>query len=75
MKKFFEGIAWLFEEILFIPFNILRNLDESGWTLSNVINWLFIIIGFVALSYWIKELNGFNKKGEEDKDPSAHSFL
>lgn len=75
MKKFFEGIAWLFEEVLFIPFNILKNLGESGWTLSNVVNWLFIIIGFVALSYWIKELNTFNKKGEEDKDPTAHSFL
>ncbi len=75
MKNFFEGIAWLFEEILFIPFNILRNLGESGWTISNVINWFFIIVGFVALFYWLKQLNTFDKNGEEDKDPSAHSFL
>jgi hypothetical protein len=25
--------------------------------------------------YWIVQLNIFDKNGEEDKDPSAHSFL
>lgn len=75
MKDFFEGIAWLFEEVLFIPFNILRSLGESSWTLSNIINSFFLIIGFVALAYWLKELKKFDQSGEEDKDPSAHSFL
>lgn len=75
MKAFFEGIAWLFEEILFLPYAFLRQLEESNWTLANSVNWLFLIVGFSALTYWIVQLNLFDKSGEEDKDPSAHSFL
>ena len=75
MKNFFEGIAWLFEEILFIPYNIMREIEVTSWTLSNSVNWIFMIIGFLAMVYWIVQLNIFDKNGEEDKDPSAHSFL
>ena len=75
MKAFFEGIAWLLEEILFIPYSILRELDQTSWTLSNSVNWIFLIVGFSAMIYWILQLNLFDKNGEEDKDPSAHSFL
>lgn len=75
MKNFFEGIAWLFEKVFFIPLDFLRNMDEGSWTFSNAINWFFVAIGFVALFYWLKQLNKFNKNGEEDKDPTAHSFL
>lgn len=75
MKNFFEGIARLFEEILFLPYNVLRNLELSNWTLANIVNWAFLLIGFAALIYWVLQLNLFDKNGEEDKDPSAHSFL
>ncbi len=75
MKNFFEGIAWLFEEILFIPYNIMREIEVTSWTLSNSVNWIFMIVGFLAMVYWIVQLNIFDKSGEEDKDPSAHSFL
>ena len=75
MKAFFEAIAWLFEEILFIPYDLLRQLENSSWTLANSVNWLFMLVGFSALIYWILQLNLFDKNGEEDKDPSAHSFL
>ncbi|MGA1029352.1 MAG: DUF6341 family protein [Flavobacteriaceae bacterium] len=75
MKAFFEGIAWLFEEVLFLPFELLRQLELSSWTLANGVNWLFLIVGFLAMLYWINQLNLFDKSGEEDKDPSAHSFL
>ena len=75
MKNFFEGIAWLFEEILFIPYGIMRELEVTSWTLSNSVNWIFMIVGFLAMVYWIIQLNIFDKNGEEDKDPSAHSFL
>jgi len=75
MKNFFEGIAWLFEEILFLPYNVLRNLELSNWTLANIVNWAFLLIGFAALIFWVLQLNLFDKNGEEDKDPSAHSFL
>ncbi len=75
MKAFFEGIAWLFEEILFLPYDLLRQLENSSWTLANSVNWIFLLIGFTALIYWVLQLNLFDKNGEEDKDPSAHSFL
>lgn len=75
MKAFFETIAYLFEEILFIPFNFLRELEFSNWTLASTINWFFLIIGMIAAVYWVLQLKKFNDNGEEDKDPSAHSFL
>ena len=75
MKAFFKAIAWLFEEILFLPYDLLRQLENSSWTLANSVNWLFMLVGFSALIYWILQLNLFDKNGEEDKDPSAHSFL
>ena len=75
MKAFFEGIAWLFEEILFLPYGVLRELELTSWTLANSVNWIFLIVGFSAMVYWVVQLNIFEKSGDEDKDPSAHSFL
>ena len=75
MKEIFEGIAWLFEEILFIPFNALRELELSSWFLANFMNWLFIIVGFAAFIFWMMQLKKFNDNNEEDRDPTAHSFL
>ena len=75
MKNFFEGIAWIFEEVFFLPFSILRELENTSWTLAGSINWIFLIIGFLALIYWVLKLNIFRKNGEENKDTSAHSFL
>jgi hypothetical protein len=75
MKAFFEGIAWLFEEILFLPYEVLRELELTSWTLANSVNWIFLIVGFSAMVYWVVQLNIFEKSGEEDKNPSAHSFL
>ena len=75
MKNFFEGIAWLFEEVFFIPFAILRDLELTSWPIANSVNWIFLLVGFSAMVYWVLQLNLFDKNGEEDKDPSAHSFL
>jgi hypothetical protein len=54
---------------------MLRALEVESWTLANVINWLFVLVGSAALVYWILQLKKFNDANEEDKDPSAHSFL
>ena len=75
MKAFFESIAWLFEEILFLPYSFFRELELSSWILANSVNWVFVVVGFSAMIYWVLQLNLFDKNGEEDKDPSAHSFL
>ncbi len=75
MKEFFEAIESLFVDVLFAPFDALRILELDNWTAANVVNWLFMIIGFVAFFYWMKELKKFNDNNEEDRDPTAHSFL
>ncbi len=75
MKDFFEGIAWLFTEILFIPFDALRELQYEYWFLANFMNWIFMIVGFAAFIYWMLQLKKFNDNNEEDRDPKAHSFL
>ncbi|RKS55415.1 hypothetical protein BC962_0377 [Gillisia mitskevichiae] len=75
MKDLFEGIAWLFTEILFIPYDALRSLQDESWALANLMNWIFMIICVAALVYWMLQLKKFNENDEEDRDPKAHSFL
>ena len=75
MLEFFGFIEYFFVEILFIPYDFLRFLELESWSLANSINFLFIITISCALIYWTLQLVGFSKTGEEDKDPSAHSFL
>jgi len=48
MKNFFKGIAYLFEEVLFIPFNFLRQLELDNWWLANLITWVFFFVGICA---------------------------
>ena len=75
MKEIFDALAWLFEEVLFIPHNFLAEIELSNWWVANGVNFLFLLVGFVAMVYWINQLKSFNDRGEENKDPSAHSFL
>ncbi|HSD14534.1 MAG TPA: hypothetical protein VLB74_07790 [Flavobacterium sp.] len=75
MKAFFEGIAYLFEEILFAPMDLMRELELSNWWTANIINWIFIVICCCATWYWTKELKLFKDRGEDEQDTTAHSFL
>ncbi|MEM6894854.1 MAG: uracil phosphoribosyltransferase [Bacteroidota bacterium] len=73
MSNFFYGIEDLFVNYLFAPYDIFRFM-ESWWT-SNTINWVFSVIGLIAMLYWMKQLKFFNDNGEEDKSISSHSYL
>ncbi|MCY3998817.1 MAG: uracil phosphoribosyltransferase [Flavobacteriaceae bacterium] len=75
MRNFWEWIAYIFENYLLVPLEKLRFLEELNWNYSNSINWLFLFIGLVAAIYWIRQLNLFDQRGEEDKTITAHSFL
>ena len=75
MKDFFYAIQDLFVDVLFAPLDALRTLELTNWWLANLISWIFIIIGFVAMVYWMKQLKIFNDNNEEDKSISSHSFL
>ncbi|MFM2368349.1 MAG: hypothetical protein RL619_649 [Bacteroidota bacterium] len=75
MKAFFEGIQYLFVNILFAPLDFLRSLELKSWFAANTINWIFMIICASAMVYWIKQLKIFEDAGTENQDTTAHSFL
>lgn len=75
MKDLFEGIGWLFTEVLLLPLDALRELELTSWFAANAINWLLMLIGAAAFVYWMIQLKKFNDNDEENRDPSAHSFL
>jgi len=75
MKDLFYAIRDFFVDVLFAPFDALRALELDNWWLANTASWIFVIIGFVAMLYWIKQLKLFNDNNEEDKSISSHSFL
>ena len=74
-KSFFEAIAYLFEEILLVPFNFLREMQLDSWWFANIVSWIFLFLGVIASIYWIKQFKLFDDRGEENKDISSHSFL
>ena len=75
VKDFFYSIAWLFEEILFFPFDLLRTIQYDSWFFANIMSWSFILIGMIGAIYWIKQLKKFDDNGEENRDITAHPFL
>ena len=75
MKDFLELIQSLFEDVLFIPFDALRELELESWAAANALNWIFMLIAAVAFVYWMKQLKKFNDNNEEDRDAKAHGFL
>ncbi|MBF4515298.1 uracil phosphoribosyltransferase [Flavobacterium sp. ANB] len=75
MTAFFEGIQYLFVNILFAPLDFLRRLEPITWFGANTINWIFMIICASAIVYWIKQLRIFDDAGTENQDTTAHSFL
>ncbi len=75
MKDFFYAIQDLFVNVLFAPFDALRMLELENWFGANVMSWLFLLIGFVAMIYWMIQLRKFDKNNEEDKSISSHSYL
>ncbi|WP_395048243.1 uracil phosphoribosyltransferase [Flavobacterium sp.] len=75
MKSFFEGIQWLFDNIILGLHEVLRSLELSNWWLANIISWAFIIICCYYTWYWTKQLQSHKDNNEENQDTTAHSFL
>lgn len=75
MKDFFYAIQDLFVNVLFAPYDALAATELDNWWLANSVSWIFTIIGLVAFIYWMKELKGYNDRGEEDKSITSHSYL
>ncbi|SDR75724.1 hypothetical protein SAMN04515667_0563 [Formosa sp. Hel1_31_208] len=75
MKDFFYAIEDLFVNVLFAPYDWLRALELENWWTANIFSWLFIIIGILAMVYWMLQLKKFNDNNEEDKSITSHSYL
>ena len=75
MKEFFSAIQDLFESVLFVPFNVLRETELENWWIANFVTWVFLAILVVFFTYWMLQLKTFSDNGEEDKSISSHSYL
>lgn len=75
MKDFFYAIEDLFVNVLFKPWDKLRETELENWFAANIVSWIFIIIGFVAFVYWMRQLRSFDVNNEEDKSITSHSYL
>ncbi|WP_310993463.1 DUF6341 family protein [Aequorivita marina] len=63
-KGIWEGIASLFEDVLFLPLDELRKLELETWWGANAFSWVFLLIGAAAFTYWMLKLNSFNESTE-----------
>ena len=70
MTEFFEGIGSFFEDFAFVPLDYLRDVQLDSWWLANLMNWIFVLIGFAAFYYWMKQLKKFQ---DEEKENASHS--
>ena len=75
MKEFFTAIQELFETVLFVPFNMLREIELENWWFANIVTWVFLTILIVSFTYWMFQLKASSDNNEEDKTISSHSFL
>lgn len=74
-KGVFEGIQSIAEDVLFIPYNMLRAIELDNWWLANIVSWTLMLVGFVAFIYWMGQLKKYDDNDEEDKTSTSHSFL
>ncbi len=58
-KDFWEGIASLFENVLFIPYDALRKVELDSWFLANTVSWIFLLTAAAAFIYWMIQIKKF----------------
>src|SRR5690554_5328002 len=63
-KGFWEAIASLFDDVLFLPLDALRNLELESWVLANTISWILVLVGAVAFIYWMIQLKNYDEDTE-----------
>lgn len=68
MKDFWEFIASIFEDFLFLPLDALRSLELDSWWAANLINFVFVLIAAAAFIYWMLQLK---KEQDNHEDSSA----
>lgn len=63
-KGLWEGIAAVFEDALFLPYDALRKLELDSWFLANTFSWIFLLIAAAAFVYWCIQLDKYNEDTE-----------
>ena len=59
-----EAIASFCENVLFLPYDAIRNLELESWWLANLASWVFVIIGAAAFIYWLMQLSKYDESTE-----------
>lgn len=62
-NNIFRLIADFCTNVLFIPFDALRNSD--GWWISNTLNMILVGIGGILFLYWLVQLQIYKKAGTD----------
>lgn len=60
-KGFWEAIASIFEDVLFLPYDALMKLELDSWWLANIVSWIFLLIGAAAFIFWMLQLKDFHE--------------
>ena len=58
-NNFFRALADFFTNVLFVPFKTLR--FSGDWWLSNIPNFILLVVGLVAFYYWMGQLKKHSK--------------
>lgn len=61
-NNIFRAIGDFFTNYGFGVYDYFRFTD--GWWASNIVNTIFILIGFVAAFYWLGQMNKYAKAGD-----------
>ena len=48
MKDLFEAIASLFDQLLFLPYQILTEIESFSWWAANGVSFIFLTVGAIA---------------------------
>jgi|AntDeeMinimDraft_4_1070355.scaffolds.fasta_scaffold04918_2 hypothetical protein len=70
MTEFWYFIASIFEDLLFLPFDWLREWQDSTWWGANLLNFGFVLIAAMAFLYWLKQLDSFENEDHHDYSKS-----
>ncbi len=63
-KGFWEAIASIFVDFLFIPYDALMKIELDSWWLANIVSWMLLLTGTIAFIYWMRKLKSFNESTE-----------
>jgi len=58
-NNFFRALGDFFTNVLFVPFDKLRFLNN--WWESNIISIILFVTGFIAFLYWMNRMKKYSK--------------